>query len=185
MINWIEPELGLDHSMKIYNDNVTLNVIWYDYIAGVICVYIEDGDDAEVQDKRMIECIYHMDKEGYYDYFRQNWDDAYCMFVDPEPVRKEYHYRNVQPDDMISGENALICDKFGYAIADMAIDKYIRDWDGSDILYDVKLIKKIKDEEKGTYHYTLSVMDKDEEIFQVEYTDKEWLAMVNDRRNIL
>ena len=51
--------------------------------------------------------------------------------------QKEYHYRNVRSDDAVSEESTLICDPFGYAIADMAIDKYIRDWGGSDILYDV------------------------------------------------
>lgn len=180
VMDWKEPELCLDYSMKIYNDSVTLNVeIWNNGLPGAGSVYIEDCDGAEVQYKRMIEYAYHMDVEGYYDYFRKYWDDAYCMFIDPEPEQKEYHYRNIQPIDTVSEREELVCDAFSYAIADRAIDKYIRDWDGRDILYDVKLVNKIKDEEKGTYHYTLSVMDKDEEVLQVEYTEKEWFVMVN------
>lgn len=179
--SWKEPELlrpDIDF-MKIYNDNVTLNVIWDGYLQGAVSVYIEDCDGAEVQDKHLIEYVYHMDVERYYDYAGQTWDNAYCMFIDPEAKQKEYHYRNVRSDDAVSEESTLICDPFGYAIADMAIDKYIRDWGGSDILYDVKLISKIKDEEKGVYHYTLSVMDKEEEVFRIEYTEKEWFVMVN------
>ncbi|MCM1251965.1 MAG: hypothetical protein NC321_04025 [Clostridium sp.] len=179
MDGWKEPELqwsDIDF-MKIYNDSITLNVIWGGYLKGAISVYIEDRDGAEVQYERMIEYVYHIVEERYYD--RRTWDDAYCLFIEPEPAQKEYHYRNVEPTDTVSGEDVLICDKFGYAIADNAIDKYIRDWNGSDILYDVKLINKVKDDEKDAYHYTLSIMDKEEEVLQVEYTEREWFVMVN------
>ena len=180
LMHWIEPELALEYSMKIYNDSVTLNVVvGTNGLPGACSVYIEDCDGAEVQYERMIEYAYHMDKEGCYDYWRKSLGDAYCMFIDPEPGQKKYQYRNVQLTDDVSEEDALVCDAFGYAIADRAIDKYIRDWDGSDILYDVKLINKIRDGEEGAYHYTLSVLDKEEEVLQIEYTEKEWFVMVN------
>lgn len=128
IMSWKEPELSLDYSMKIYSDSEILNVIWDGNLQGAISVYIEDHDGAEVQYERMIEYAYHMDKEGYYNYFRKHWENAYCMFADPQPGQKKYHYRNIQPTDSAFDEDALICDAFGYAIADRAIDKYIRDW---------------------------------------------------------
>ncbi|MCM1425674.1 MAG: hypothetical protein NC118_03635 [Eubacterium sp.] len=177
---WKEPTVWPGYFMEIRNDDVTLNVLWDGALYGTaVSVYIEDYDGAEVQYKRIIEYAYHMEEEKFYDYFREHWKDAYCMFIDPEPGQKEYHYRNVDPTDAALGEGELIYDAFAYAIADRVIDKYIRDWDGSDIVYDVKMINKIKDKEKDVYHYILSVVDQGEEILQIEYTEKEWFVMVN------
>lgn len=100
----------------------------------------------------------------------------YWMIVNPERAKTVKQYRNVNPD-----ENPYLIDVVGYYIVDLAIDKYIRDYEGSNEVYQVELIAREEDEAADGYIYYLEISHGDE-LIKVDYS---WLVegQIADKEN--
>ena len=94
------------------------------------------------------------------------------MIINGQRSSKVRKYRNIDPDT-----NPYPIDEMGYYIADLAIDKYIRDYSGSDEIYRVKQTGLEKDEGADGYIYHLEV-SYGEETLKVNYADYSWLVEV-------
>lgn len=191
-IEQLKDEQGEYFSVKIYriyNEEVELEVRHAWYFGETISILVKDGSEAEVPAEREFFLLskysrYCMGGPGGGGYEFHATDNTrenkqYWMIVNPERAETVKQYRNVNPD-----ENPYLIDVVGYYIADLAIDKYIRDYEGSNEVYQVELISREKDEAADGYIYHLGVSHGDE-LIKVDYSDYSWLVEVQiaDKEN--
>ena len=164
---------GEFYFLEITGENIRLLVSTTGY-SGVYNVSIEGKDGADLHTLDFIRYLYCEDE--YYEYLFAK-TDRYWMFIDINLKQEEYCFRNVDPGVADNAGTNQTCGILEYYIADQAIDRYIRDYKGSDVAYTVELIDKVWDGVESAYRYTLLV-ENDEETLQIEYIEDSWFITV-------
>ncbi|MDE5597528.1 MAG: hypothetical protein K2J04_06810, partial [Lachnospiraceae bacterium] len=159
------------YNMEIYNEDVKLYVAWNIYVYGVVSVLIESDENAQPHMQEFVSYAGYSAVD-YKDKHYHHEKGTYWTLVNPEVTRNERCYRNINPEDVVFDnggiENSvLLCD-----VADLVLDKYIRDWTGSDAVYQVE--GDIG--EDGCYSIKLT---SGEEMLQVSYQPDSWLVSVD------
>lgn len=170
--------IHLIYFIDIYSDNTKLTVMWTPYIAGVVMVSIEGSNDEEIRVKefaQLAQCAYD-NKDLLFIDPKEDW---FWIIINPEMEQDKYYYRNVNM--AVNDNENQTCNELVYYIADQIIDKYIRDFRGNDVIYEVKLLKKDVDEQGEIQQYVFSI-ESNGEILEVEYNVESWLAQVNISR---
>ncbi len=114
-------------------------------------------------------------------YTKISGEKEYWMVVNPERAKAVRQYRNVDPES-----NLYQVDSLGYYIADLAVDKYLRYYQVSevvesrkirnyDVIYQVKMVGKELDKAAQGYIYRMEVR-YGRELLTVEYSDYSWLV---------
>ncbi len=172
-----DPEhIHLIHFINIYSENTKLTVTWTPYIAGVVMVSIEGRNSEEIRVKEFVQLAQRAyDNKDFL--FIEPKEDWFWMIINPKMEQDKYCYRNV---NMAMNDNQT-CNELVYYIADQIIDKYIRDFKGNDVIYEVKLPKKDKDEQEEIHQYVFWI-ENNEEILEVEYSEESWIAQVKISR---
>lgn len=174
-----DPEhIHLIYFINIYSENTKLTVAWTPYIAGVVMVSIDGRNNEKIRVKeftQLAQCAY--DNKDYL--FIEPKEDWFWMILNPKMEQDKYHYRNVNM--VINNNENQICNELIYYIADQVIDKYIRDFNGNDVAYEVKLLKKDMDEQEEIHQY-IFLIEGNEEILEVEYSEESWFAQVKISR---
>lgn len=180
----LDPKLKscLIKFLEIEGEDVKLSVIYneYQYSMGIVNVIIEGEDDKESDSENFnsfVKCAIEY-KELLESCYPEN---GYRMFINPEQGQNSCHYRNISPVGSEQSIDGNDCDITDYYIADQVIDKYIRDYQGSDEIYRVELLNK-EEREEGDRHI-LSV-ENDEVMLQIEYEDNSWLVDVSIHKRI-
>ena len=164
------------HCFEIYNENVTLYVIWNGYIDGIVTVLIEDDASAE---KDMQEFISYA-KYSTVDYRNKHYyseEGKYWMLINPDALQDTYCYRNVNPKEHTYHAGSAEDETLRYYIADQVIDKYIRDYLGSDTVYQVEPLRRIWGEAEYDNRYGMELISG-EEVLRVKYSPDSWLVDV-------
>lgn len=174
-----DPEhIHLIHFINISSVDTKLTVTWTPYIAGVVMVSIDGRNNEEIRVEEFIQlakCAYE-NKDFLFIEPKEDW---FWMIINPKMEQKEHHYRNV---DMVINDNENeACNELVYYMADQIIDKYIRDFKGNDVIYEVKLLEKNMNKQKEIYQYVFGI-ESNEEILEVEYSEESWIAQVKISR---
>lgn len=174
-----DPEhIHLIHFINISSEDTKLTVTWTPYIAGVVMVSIDGRNNEEIRVEEFIQlakCAYE-NKDFLFIEPKEDW---FWMIINPKVEQKEHHYRNV---DMVINDNENeACNELVYYMADQIIDKYIRDFKGNDVIYEVKLLEKNMNKQKEIYQYVFGI-ESNEEILEVEYSEESWIAQVKISR---
>ncbi len=165
--------------LRVYGEDTKLSIIfnwYYEEIASVIIENQASEDNKELHTEEFAAYVgYAMEyKELLYS---SHVEDEYWMFINPELKQESYYYRNVNPNEKEEADTNKACDTTGYYIADQVIDKYIRDYQGSDVMYKVTLLSKDKIENEERYQNIL-LIENGEETLQVEYEDNSWFVSI-------
>lgn len=180
-IEQLKDEQGEYLSVKIYriyNEEVELEVRHAWYFGNTISVLVKDGTKAEIIDEKEFFLLSKYSRYCMHDYKFHDTDNLsfekkqYWLIINPERASNVKQYRNVDPDT-----NPYPIDEVGYYIADLAIDKYIRDYSGSNEIYQVKQTGWEKDEGADGYIYHLEVSCGEEKL-EIDYSDYSWLVEV-------
>ncbi len=174
-----DPEhIHLIYFINIYSENTKLTVTWTPYIAGVVMVSIEGRNSEEIRVKEFAQLAQRAyDNKDFL--FIDPKEDWFWMIINPKMEQDKYCYRNV---NMAMNDNDnQACNELVYYIADQIIDKYIRDFKGNDVIYEVKLPKKDRDEQEEIHQYVFWI-ENNEEILEVEYSEESWIAQVKISR---
>ena len=164
------------HCFEIYNEDVTLYVIWNGYIDGIVTVLIEDNASVETDMQEFISYA----KYSTVDYRNKHYhseEGKYWMLINPDAMQDTYCYRNVNPKEHTYHADSAEDEALRYYIADQVIDKYIRDYLGSDTLYQVEPLRRIWGEEESDNRYGMELING-EEVLRVKYTPDLWLVDV-------
>lgn len=161
--------------MEIYGDNTKLSVMWNAYYDNAVSVLIENEDGAKTQSDDFTTIAQYALKSRKLIFYTASEESEYWMLINPNMTRDVYYFRNVEPNDMRIDNADEACDLLSYYIADQVLDKYIRDYEGSDEIYKVVLLEKEKCEDVSAYKYILQVKGTKEEL-QIEYTENSWFV---------
>lgn len=161
--------------MEIYGENIKLSVIWNFYYDNAVSVLIENKDGARPQTDDFATITQYALKNRKLIFNTASKENEYWMLINPNMAREVYFFRNVDPDDTRIDNAGVSCDLFSYYIADQVLDKYIRDYRGSDEIYQVVLLEKEKCEDVSAYKYILQVKSQEEEL-QIEYAENSWFV---------
>ncbi|MCM1251963.1 MAG: hypothetical protein NC321_04015 [Clostridium sp.] len=164
------------HCFEIYNEDVTLYVIWNGYIDGIVTVLIEDDTSVETDMQEFLSYV----KYSIVDYRNKHYHreaGKYWMLINPDSVQDTYCYRNVNPKEHTYHSGSVEDETLRCYIADQVIDKYIRDYLGSDTLYQVEPLRRIWGEEESDSRYGMELING-EEILRVKYSPDSWLVDV-------
>ncbi len=161
---------------EIYNEDVTLYVIWNGYIDGIVTVRLEDGTNTENDMQEFISYAEYSTVD-YRNKHYHSGNGKYWMLINTESVRDTYCYRNVDPDEHTYYIGGAEDEALRYYIADQVIDKYIRDCQGSDTVYRVEPLQRIWGEEECDSRHGMELISG-EEVLRVKYSPDSWLVDV-------
>lgn len=164
------------HCFEIYNEDVTLYVIWNGYIDGIVTVRLEDGTNTETDLQEFISYAEYSTVD-YRNKHYHHENGKYWMLINTESVRDTYCYRNVDPDEHTYHAGGAEDEALRYYIADQVIDRYIRDCQGSDTVYRVEPLQRIWGEEECGSRYGMELISG-EEVLRVKYLPDSWLVDV-------
>lgn len=168
--------------IEVFNEDTTLTVTWKLYYDNIVSVSIDGMDDEEAHTQEFLTYLQCVPK--YLKCRHINFEpDRFLMIINTELTKEKYHYRNVNPDEILPGRSSQSCGTLEYYIADQVIDKYIRAYGGNDVMYKVRLISKEKDEKGDAYKYVMSV-ENEEEMLLVEYADNSWFVNVSIKEKL-
>lgn len=177
-VEWLPDRLPEDCDGTVYlitGDNVRLEVTDSRDNGNVVSVIIENQDGAKPKPQEYTEYITY---KKYYNEEELQPDDGwktYWMVIDPARAGNAQKFRNVSPQEMLE-EGEERADIIGYYIADEAIDRYIRDYGGSDTFYKVHLTEKTLIG-NGLYAYRIQAECGSAKLL-IDYSEDTWLVHV-------
>lgn len=164
------------YCFDIYNEDVRLYVTWNGYIDGIVTVLIKGNTSVKADEEEYISYA----RYSLVDYRNKHYhreEGKYWMLINPDSISDVYCYRNVNPQEHTYHAGNAQDEALRYYIADRVIDKYIRDYLGSDTVYHVESLRKMWGEEESEGRYAMELIGG-EEVLRVKYAPDSWLVDV-------
>lgn len=160
---------------QLYSNNEKLEVYHLDVLGSKLGIWVHDWYKERIENEELFlfykYSAYCFDN-NLIDNYNLYSEGKYWLIINPERASNVKQYRNVDPDT-----NPYPIDEVGYYIADLAIDKYIRDYSGSNEIYQIKQTGWEKDEGADGYIYHLEVSCGEEKL-EIDYSNYSWLVEV-------
>ena len=157
------PE-GIYYLVITAGDGTELIALW-NRTCNIFSVLIEEErETAETKEEEFIKYLECIEEQR----ISQAQDNRFQMVINTEQ-KDNVCFRNVNPD-MVLTDNSMEYTAADFLIADQVIDRYIRDYRGSDTVYTLHLSKA--DSLYGEKR-TL-IIESGDEILEAEYSENSW-----------